>query len=95
MVNAGSLEGNVSWAPDLWGSVRRTIEESAATAQASEATLANATLSEQVALATAIIELRTSDANIDLLQKTVEAYQHSLEVVANQDKAGTVAPSPT
>ncbi|SDR35205.1 efflux transporter, outer membrane factor (OMF) lipoprotein, NodT family [Paraburkholderia fungorum] len=93
VVNAGSLEGNVSWAPDLWGSVRRTIEESAATAQASEATLANATLSEQVALATAIIELRTSDANIDLLQKTVDAYQHSLEVVANQDQAGTVAPS--
>ncbi|CAD6526381.1 efflux transporter outer membrane subunit [Paraburkholderia metrosideri] len=93
VVNAGSLEGNVSWAPDLWGSVRRTIEESAATAQASEATLANATLSEQVALATAIIELRTSDANIDLLQKTVEAYQHSLEVVSNQDAAGTVAPS--
>jgi hypothetical protein len=35
---AGSLEGNVSWAPDLWGKVRRTIEENKATAQASEAT---------------------------------------------------------
>jgi NodT family efflux transporter outer membrane factor (OMF) lipoprotein len=91
--NAGSLEGNVSWAPDLWGSVRRTIAENAATAQASEATLANATLSEQIALATAVIELRTSDANIDLLQQTVQAYQHYLEVVANQDKFGTVAPS--
>ena len=28
--NAGSLEGNVSWAPDLWGSVRRAIEENSA-----------------------------------------------------------------
>jgi NodT family efflux transporter outer membrane factor (OMF) lipoprotein len=91
--NSGSLEGNVSWAPDLWGSVRRTIEQNAATAQASEATLANATLSEQIALATAVIELRTSDANIDLLQQTVKAYQHYLNVVADQDKFGIVPPS--
>ncbi|WP_233804737.1 efflux transporter outer membrane subunit [Paraburkholderia sp. HP33-1] len=93
IVNSGTLEGTVSWAPDLWGQVRRTVEENAATAQSSEATLANATLSEQVALATAIIELRTSDANIDLLQDTVVAYQHYLDVVSEQDRAGTVPPS--
>lgn len=93
VVNTGSLEGDISWAPDLWGQVRRMIQENAATAQASEAMLANATLSEQVALATAIIQLRTSDANIDLLQKIVQAYQHYLDVVADQDKAGTVVPS--
>ncbi|CAE6772202.1 efflux transporter outer membrane subunit [Paraburkholderia domus] len=91
--NSGSLEGNVSWAPDLWGLVRRNIEENAATAQASEATLANATLSEQTALATAVIDLRITDANIDLLQHTVDAYQAYLRVVADQDQAGTVPPS--
>ena len=91
--NGASLEGNVSWAPDLWGSVRRTIEQNKATAQASEATLANATLSAQVALATAVIELRTSDANIDLLQQTVKEFQHALDVVSDQDKFGTIAPS--
>ena len=90
---SGSLEGNVSWAPDLWGKVRRTVEENKATAQASAATLANATLSEQTALATAVIELRVSDANIDLLQKTVDAYKESLRVVANQGAAGTTPPS--
>jgi NodT family efflux transporter outer membrane factor (OMF) lipoprotein len=93
VANSASLEGDVSWQLDVWGQVRRLIEENAATAQASEATLANATLSEQVALATAIIELRTSDANIDLLQKTVQEYQHYLEVIAQQDKAGTIPPS--
>lgn len=93
VINSGSLEGNVSWAPDLWGKVRRTIEENKATAQASEATLANATLSEQVALATAVIELRIADANIDLLQKTVDSYKESLRVVGNQDAAGTIPPS--
>jgi len=91
--NSGSLEANVSWAPDLWGEVRRTIEENAATAQASEATLANATLSEQIALANAVIGLRATDANIDLLKATVDEYRRSLSVVQNQDQAGTVAPS--
>ena len=50
--NAGSLEASASWAPDLWGEVRRNIESNSATAQASEATLANATFAEQIALAT-------------------------------------------
>jgi NodT family efflux transporter outer membrane factor (OMF) lipoprotein len=93
VTSAGSAEGNVSWAPDLWGKVRRTIEENKATAQASQATLASATLSEQVALATAVVELRISDANIDLLQKTVANYKESLRVINNQDQAGTLAPS--
>lgn len=90
---SGSLEGNVSWAPDLWGKVRRSVEESKATAQASQATLANATLSEQVALADALIELRVTDADIDLLQKTVDAYTEYLRVVENQGAAGTTPPS--
>ncbi|OAJ62429.1 RND transporter [Paraburkholderia ginsengiterrae] len=91
--NAGSLEANASWAPDLWGLVRRNIEESAATAQASQATLANATLSEQIALANAVINLRVTDANIDLLTRTVDEFGQSLRVVSEQDKAGTVPPS--
>ncbi len=90
---SGSLEGNVSWAPDFWGKVRRTVEENKATAQASQATLANAILTEQTALATAVIDLRVTDANIDLLQKTVDAYKEYLRVVENQGKAGTIAPS--
>ena len=93
VVNSGSLEGNVSWAPDLWGKVRRTIEENKATAEASQATLANATLSEQTALAAAVIDLRVADANIDLLQKTVDAYKEFLRVVANQGSAGITPPS--
>ncbi|WP_333682048.1 efflux transporter outer membrane subunit [Dyella sp.] len=90
---SGSLEGSASWAPDLWGKVRRQVQESKAAAQASQATLANATLSEQIALANAVIELRIADADIDLLQKTVDAYTESLRVVENQGSAGTTAPS--
>nr|WP_175108958.1 efflux transporter outer membrane subunit [Paraburkholderia solisilvae] len=89
----GSLEADVSWVPDLWGQVRRQIEENSATAQASEATLANATLSEQIALANAVIDLRITDANIDLLTQTVQAFSEFLRVVTEQDRAGTVPPS--
>ncbi|MCG5072005.1 efflux transporter outer membrane subunit [Paraburkholderia sp. RG36] len=93
IVNSGSAEANVSWEPDLWGKVRRQIEEQSATAQASEATLANAQLSEQIALANAVIGLRVTDADIDLFTQTVEAYKASLRVVSDQDSAGTVPPS--
>jgi NodT family efflux transporter outer membrane factor (OMF) lipoprotein len=93
VVNSGSLEGSVSWAPDLWGAVRRAIEENKAAAEASAATLASATLSEQTALASAVLDLRVTDADIDLLQKTVKEYTEYLRVVGNQGTAGTAAPS--
>ncbi|RUL78417.1 efflux transporter outer membrane subunit [Dyella choica] len=90
---SGSLEGNASWVPDLWGKVRRQVEENKATAQASQATLADTSLSEQILLANAVIELRISDADINLLRKTVDAYTESLRVVENQGAAGTARPS--
>ncbi len=92
-VSSGSLQGGASWVPDIWGQIRRNVEERRASAQESEATLANATLSEQAALATDMIDLRIADADIGLLQKTVRAYRASLRIVRNQVAAGTAAPS--
>jgi NodT family efflux transporter outer membrane factor (OMF) lipoprotein len=92
-VNAASFEGTASWSIDLWGKVRRLVEENAATAQADEATLANATLSEQTLLATTLIELRLADAEIDLQQKTVDAFRDALTITEHQGTAGiTTAP---
>ncbi|WP_413194729.1 efflux transporter outer membrane subunit [Pararobbsia alpina] len=93
IVNSGSLEGDISWAPDFWGQVRRTVEERKAEAQSTQAVYANATLSEQVALATAVIDIRITDANVDLLNRTVKAWQDYLRVIADQDRAGTIPPS--
>jgi len=87
-VNQGTVEGTLTWDLDIWGKLRRTIEENAANAQASEATLANATLSAQVTLATTLINLRVTDANIDLLTKTVTDYTEYLRVVTNAVTAG-------
>ncbi len=86
--NQFQLEATASWTPDLWGKVRRTIEENSANAQASEATLANEILSEQVALANAIINLRVADANIDLLSQNVTAYKEYLRVVSTAVATG-------
>ncbi|HTY56721.1 MAG TPA: efflux transporter outer membrane subunit [Candidatus Binataceae bacterium] len=87
-ITEGAVEGTVSWDLDIWGKVRRTIEENQANAQASEATLANATLSEQVTLATTVINLRVTDIDIDLLTRTVTEYTEYLRVVSNAVKAG-------
>ena len=94
-LNSGSLEGTASWTIDLWGNVRRLIEENAATAQADEATLANATLSEQALLASTLIELRLADAGIDLERQTVGAYQDALTVTQHQGDAGITATPPS
>ena len=94
-VNAAALEGTASWTIDLWGRVRRLIEESAATAQADQATLANATLSEQALLASTVIELRLADADIDLERQTVAAYRDSLAVTQHQGDAGISATPPS
>jgi NodT family efflux transporter outer membrane factor (OMF) lipoprotein len=94
-VTTATFEGTASWTPDIWGQVRRLIEENSAIAQSDEATLANATLSEQTLLATTVIELRLADANIDLEQKTVDAYKESLRVTKAQGAAGITATPPS
>ncbi len=90
---SGTFEGAIDWTPDIWGKIRRQIESDKAAAQVSAADLANATLSEQATLATDYVELRASDANIQLLQQTVTAYQKSLQITVNQFNAGVAAQS--
>jgi NodT family efflux transporter outer membrane factor (OMF) lipoprotein len=85
--------GDASWAPDLWGKIRRTIEGASATAQASAADIANARLTAQSELATDYFQLRMTDANKALLQQTVDAYQKSLDVTQNKYKVGVAAKS--
>ncbi len=91
--NSGTFEGDVSWVPDIWGKIRRQVEENSANAQVSAADLANATLSLQAALAQDYVDLRTQDATIALLKQTVAAYRRSLRITENQLAAGTATPA--
>ncbi|MGO9013708.1 MAG: efflux transporter outer membrane subunit [Dissulfurispiraceae bacterium] len=74
------LPVDVSWVPDVWGRVRRTVEASQANAQASAADLGATQLSSQGELAQDYFQLRTLDAQKQLLDSTVANYRKSLEL---------------
>jgi NodT family efflux transporter outer membrane factor (OMF) lipoprotein len=88
-----SITGNLSWEIDVWGRIRRTVEASYATAEASAADLAAARLSAQSALATDYLDLRINDELKRLLEATVSADTKSLQITQNRYKAGTAARS--
>jgi len=80
-----------TWAPDLWGRVRREIENAKASAQASAADLADAKLTLQSELAADYFQLRLDDAEEALLKDTVAAFQKSLTITQNKYNAGVAA----
>ena len=85
--------GGASWAPDLWGKIRRTIEGAKASAQASAADIANAQLSAQSELAIDYTQLRAYDELKRLTDITIEGYSRSLTITTNQYNAGIAAKS--
>jgi NodT family efflux transporter outer membrane factor (OMF) lipoprotein len=91
VVNVYNMPLTASWAPDLWGSVRRTIEGNIANAQTSAANVANARLLAQSQLAINYFNLRVLDARKQLLDTTVAVYQKSLELTRNRYNAGVAA----
>ncbi|WP_101674569.1 efflux transporter outer membrane subunit [Alloalcanivorax mobilis] len=88
-----SAELNVSWAPDLWGRVRREVEAGRANLQASAADLAAVRLSIRVSLAQSYVRLRALDLQVSLLRQTMDAYERSLTLTQNQYRAGIVSRS--
>jgi NodT family efflux transporter outer membrane factor (OMF) lipoprotein len=96
-VQVGGVRNNynvaldVNWEVDLWGRVRRTVEAGEASAQASVADLESAKLSAQAQLAEDYFLLRVQDAQIRLLNDTVDAYQRSLQLTRNQYAVGVAA----
>ncbi len=87
--NSHSLEASATWELDIWGKLRRTLEENKASAQASAAELANITLSAQSELAQDYFQLRIMDQQIALYQQSVDAYQRYLTVINNKYQAGS------
>ena len=86
------LTGSLSWEIDLWGGLRRTLEQSKASAAASAGDLAAAQLSVQAAVAQDYVQLRAIDLQLALLKRTTAAYEKSLTITRNRYAAG-VAPS--
>jgi NodT family efflux transporter outer membrane factor (OMF) lipoprotein len=82
---------NASWEIDLWGRLRRSLENAHALADASADDLAGAKLSLQAQLATAYLQLREADAEVRLLTDTVTAYARSLLIAQNRYNVGAAA----
>lgn len=86
-----SLSANASWEPDLWGRIRRSVEASSNSAQASAADLENVRLSMHAQLAQNYFQLRALDSQKELLDRTLADYERSLQLTQNQYAAGIVA----
>ena len=86
---SATLSGD--WTLDIWGQIRRTVESDRASAQASDAALAAATLSAQGQLAIDYFELRAQDELQRLLDDIVVAEQLSLKITESRYKYGVAA----
>ncbi|MEJ8845914.1 efflux transporter outer membrane subunit [Variovorax rhizosphaerae] len=82
---------DAGWTPDIWGNLRAAVNSAQAQAQASAADLAAARLSAIGLLATSYFSLREADAELILLDDTIEGYQRSYTIARNRYEAG-IAP---
>ena len=88
-----TLPFDLSYEVDLWGRVRRTINASRQEAQATAADLATASLSLHAELAIDYFELRSTDAQKQLLDDTVKAYTDALQLTTNRFEGGAAPKS--
>jgi NodT family efflux transporter outer membrane factor (OMF) lipoprotein len=86
--NTFTIPVDVSYEPDLWGRVRRTVEASRSEAQATGADLANVSLSLHAELAGDYFQLRGLDAQKQLLDSTVESFQKALDLTESRFHGG-------
>jgi NodT family efflux transporter outer membrane factor (OMF) lipoprotein len=91
IITAYELPFDVSWQPDLWGSIRRNVRADAETAQATEAQLENAKLTMQADLAQDYFQLHGTDGDIALLQSTVDSYTGFLKLTQARHDSGVAS----
>lgn len=86
--NDFSLPLDVSWEPDIWGRVRRTVRAARENAQASAADAVNVQLILQAELALDYFQMRGLDAQQSILDTTVAADEKALLLTTQLFHAG-------
>jgi len=79
---------DMSYEPDVWGRVRRSVEAARANAQATLADLESVSLSVHAELAVDYFQARELDAEAQLLDSTVSSYARQLELTNDRFKGG-------
>jgi NodT family efflux transporter outer membrane factor (OMF) lipoprotein len=80
-----------SWELDVWGRIRREVESNRAAAQASAGDLEAARLSFHAELAQDYFQLRTLDAQKQLLDDSVSAFEKFLRLTQDRFAAGVAS----
>jgi NodT family efflux transporter outer membrane factor (OMF) lipoprotein len=94
---AGQTQGDfvlpfdLSYEVDAWGRIHLTVQAATASAQASAADLETARLSVHAEVAADYFALRGLDAQKQLLDSTVVAYQKALDLTTNRYNGGLAA----
>ncbi|MHB1935063.1 MAG: efflux transporter outer membrane subunit [Acidobacteriaceae bacterium] len=86
--NDFTLPLDVSWEPDIWGRVRRTVRAARENAQASAADVVNLQLILQAELALDYFQMRGLDAQQSILDETVAADEKALQLTLQLFHAG-------
>jgi NodT family efflux transporter outer membrane factor (OMF) lipoprotein len=80
-----------TWELDIWGLVRRSVEASKASAQASAATLEGTRLSSQATLAQSYFQIRSLDTQKQLLDDVAADFQKVLTLTKNRYAQGVAS----
>lgn len=86
-----NLPFSLSYEPDIWGSIHKSIAASSAQAQVSAADLANVKLLYQSEVALDYFDLHGIDGDRDLLTTTVKSYEDYLELTRNRYASGVAS----